>query len=235
MSRNPYKILRNNIVEDEDDLIISISSLVDDSQECLLSNNNTINVACTNARSIVEKIESLSTLFEENSLHLALLTETWLTQKACSVRRMNDLTEGKNISFIRRDRGARGEGVAIAFNPTRIRMKKYNINNSDRKSEIICAVGTCSLTARKVAAISVYLSPSIRASELTVAMETCVETISKLKTDFREPLVMVGDDFNGKDISALLSAHCDLVAINAGATRNGRKLDKIYTLSLIHI
>ena len=77
------------------------------------ANSNFLNVACANARSLVEKVDSLITLFEENELHLALITETWLFERHCPPRTMADLTMGADLNFIRRDRGSRGGGVAV--------------------------------------------------------------------------------------------------------------------------
>ena len=55
-------------------------------------------------------------LFDDMKLDFALLTEMWLTSRLCSRRNMDDLTTGANLSFIRRDRGSRGGGVAICYN-----------------------------------------------------------------------------------------------------------------------
>ena len=44
----------------------------------LAENTSCLKIACANARSVVQKINSLITLFEECDLHIALLTETWL-------------------------------------------------------------------------------------------------------------------------------------------------------------
>ena len=98
------QILRNNISSHSESLHVSnisnsnsndLSSLV-----ALGSNENHFNIACANARSLVEKVTSLVTLFEENELHLALLTETWLSNKHCPPRTMADLTIGANINSV---------------------------------------------------------------------------------------------------------------------------------------
>ena len=94
----------------------SDASFTSDFDEALAIDTSLLNLACTNARSLVHKIDSLVTLFDENGLHFAALTETWLTAKHCSPRTMADLTIGANLSFIRRDRGSRGGGVAICYN-----------------------------------------------------------------------------------------------------------------------
>ena len=129
----------------------------------LTSQRDCINIACTNARSLAEKVDSLITLFEENSLHFAILTETWLTARLCPPRTMSDLTTGANLSFIRRDRGSRGGGVAVCFDPTKIKMNKFPVQqNANEKVEIVAAVGNCQLSHRKVAAVALYLYEDFR-------------------------------------------------------------------------
>ena len=115
-------ILREEINENEDEDSIVVSDInnmtLDNSAiHAFKTEPGVLNIACANARSIVEKINSLITLFEECGLHICILTETWLTKKLCPPRVMSDLVHGANIAFIRRDRGARGGGVAICFDP----------------------------------------------------------------------------------------------------------------------
>ena len=159
--------LRLNMYENNDQLALSSISL-NDSEISIrnqssfgtsgtsttvptLANKHLLNIACTNARSIVEKVDSLVTLFEEQELHLCMLTETWLTQKACSKRNMDDLTLGANLSFIRKDRGSRGGGVAICFDHTRIRMSSFPIPQVNKSVEVVCALGSTTLTKRRIA------------------------------------------------------------------------------------
>ena len=112
-----------------------------------LADDSNLHFACAKARSIVEKIGSLITLFEECNLHFALLTETWLNKKHCSPRALSDLTIGANLSFIRKDRrgGGRGGGVAICYNPTKIKMTAFNTGPVSNNYEVVCAIGTLSL------------------------------------------------------------------------------------------
>ena len=79
---------------------LDISSVSNDETSLLDSDPFLLNVACANARSVVEKIKSLITLFEENNLHFAAITETWLAQKHCPPRVLADLTIGAELSFI---------------------------------------------------------------------------------------------------------------------------------------
>ena len=137
---------------DESLSISGLSNLSTSENNQLSQNASHINVACANARSLVDKIDSLVTLFEENNLHIAMLTETWLSKKHCPPRTMSDLTIGANLNFIRRDRGRRGGGVAVCYDPTKITMKKISFKQQENcvNTEIVCAVGNCSLTKRKV-------------------------------------------------------------------------------------
>ena len=193
--------------EQNDDLSISdvnISSEITTSH--LANDNSLLNLACTNARSIVEKVDALVTLFEENDLSLAIITETWLSQKKCSKRSLDDLVDGANISFIRKDRGTRGGGVAICYNGTKIKMSSFPVPNNG-VGEMVCGIGSTSLTKRKVAVVAVYLPPSIKVSELESIMENLNDLLSRIQTKYEGAIIFVGGDFNKKDIGLFLAAN----------------------------
>ena len=229
------EILRNDEIITDDNLSLDLTenysfmTAASDSYDSLASLEDNLNLACTNARSIVEKLDSLATLFEECSLHFCLLTETWLTKKACSKKKMDDLTNGSNINMIRRDRGSRGGGVAICYNLTKLRLSRFPVPEEHRSREIICAVGSCSLTKRKLALISVYIPPQIKGSELDSYIYTLIDLVDKIKIKFADAIIFLGGDFNGKDMSRLVNAFPDLKATRTGATRNGAFLDEIYS------
>ena len=77
-------------VTDPDSFLTAASNSFDSLASDSCSTN--LHLACTNARSIVEKLDSLATLFDECSLHFCLLTETWLTRRSCSDKKIEDLT-----------------------------------------------------------------------------------------------------------------------------------------------
>ena len=204
-----------------------ISSEYDD-DEHLEPSLDKLHFACTNARSVVEKVPSLVTLFEENSLHFAILTETWLTKKSCPPRMLDDLTTGSNVSFIRRDRGRRGGGVAICYNHTKVRLKPFSTGNEPRGAETVCAVGSVTLTDRKIAIMSVYLPPSMNRAEVEIVLASVIDTINKVKIKFDNPILFIGGDFNKKNMRTLVDAFPELMPIQAGATRGGAALDEVY-------
>ena len=196
----------------------------------LSSNCNLLNLACTNARSIVEKIDSLVTLFEENNLSFTILTETWLTQKKCSKRSMDDLLNGANIAFIRKDRSTRGGGVAVCYDVTKIKMTNLSVSQGRGLGEIVCGVGSTSLTKRKIAVIAVYLPPSLRAIEVEQTLDNIIDLVNKVRTRFGDDTVLfIGGDFNKKKLDTLLTAVPSLTPVLAGATRGGAALDEVYT------
>ena len=185
-------------------------------------------IACTNARSVVHKIGSLITLFDECGLHFAILTETWLNKKHTPPRVLNDLMHGADLKLIRKDRGRGGGGVAVCYNPTKLRLSNFPVCGGSGDYEVVCTVGNVALTKRKIAVLAVYLPPNLKSCEVRGCLDNIVATIDKLTIKFGDPILFVGGDFNDKSMSNLTDAFPSLIPIKAGATRNGRHLDEVY-------
>ena len=163
-------------------------------------------------------------------MHFTIVTETWLTRKQDCPRIIDDLTVGEEISFIRKDRKTRGGGVAICFNPNRIRLTRFPVEQRNIKEvELVCATGNCSLTKRKIAIASIYLPPSISTKELENAIQMLIDDIDKIKTRFPDSLIFIGRDFNKKDLGLVRAAFPDLKPVEAGATRGNYAFDEVYT------
>ena len=86
-------------------------------------------------------------------------------------------------------------------------------------------MGSCSLTKRKIAAISIYLP---KADEVKRILEAVVGTIDRVKIKYDDPILLVGGDFNNKNMSPVMNALPELKPLNAGATRGDTMLDEIY-------
>ena len=142
---------------------------------------------------------------------------------------MDDLVDGANISFIRKDRGTRGGGVAVCFDPTKIRMNKFVVPQNGGHSEFVFTLGQSRLTKRKIAVGAVYLPPSIKSRDLKLALEGLIDAIDRIKTKHSDAVFFIGGDFNGKDLEPLLTAFPELKPVGAGATRRGAALDEVYT------
>ena len=219
------------LLREENELSLSLNLTPNSEEYSLLDPDPTLlNIACANARSVVEKIKSLITLFEENCLHFAAITETWLSQKHCPPRVMADLTVGAELSFIRRDRGSRGGGVAVCYNPTKIRMSKFNFKRPvNDRTELVTAVGNCPLTKRKISMSAIYLPPSLNKADLNMCISTLVDCIDQVVTKYPDCIVFVAGDFNNKDLSTFTSAFPDIRPMGTGPTRRDACLDEIYT------
>ena len=69
----------------------------------------------------------------------------------------------------------------------------------------------------------------MNAALLAESVQAVTDCVGQVLTKHADAVLLVGGDFNKKDISSLLSAHPCLLPTNAGATRNGEKLDEIYS------
>ena len=167
-------------------------------------------------------------MFEENALHFAMLTETWLSKKHCPPRVLSDLTIGANLNFIRRDRGSRGGGVAVCYDQTKIRLNRLDMSVECRNCEIVCAIGNSTLTQRKVGVMSVYIPPNLVARDTKTVVKKVVEITEKLKMKYVDPIIFVGGDFNNKCMKLLTDTFPEIKPIRAGATRGGEALDEVY-------
>ena len=74
-----------------------------------------------------------------------------------------------------------------------------------------------------------YLPPQLSKKEVESILEKLVSTLDRLKTKHPDAIIMVGGDFNGKNLDKLVFAFPELTPVKAGATRGGRALDEIYT------
>ena len=118
---------------------------------------------------------------------------------------------------------------------TKARLSSFPVPQNGRKTEIVCGVGNVSLTKRKLVLVAVYMPPSIKGAELDRYIYTLVELMNAVKIKYDDPIIFVGGDFNGKDLSRLTTAFPELLPIRAGATRRGAFLDEVYTNAADHI
>ena len=95
----------------------------------------------------------------ELELHFSLVTETWFSNAKKVKDELLEVENGQNIGFICKNRkGKRGGGVAIAYNKSKMCLKKYTIPGNE--FEMVCAVGNSSSDTRKFAIFSIYIPPN---------------------------------------------------------------------------
>ena len=65
--------------------------------------------------------------------------------------------------------------------------------------------------------------------QVNECLDAVNEAVDRLKTKYIDPIIMIGGDYNRKDLSTLTRASPELSPVAAGATRNGYALDEVYT------
>ena len=212
---------------DDDDM--SVGACPDNMKR---NNKIELNFALTNARSLMPKLDSLVDYFDVHNLTFCMVTETWIQGCRESTKKIGDLLDGSHIDMIRRDRGKRGGGVAIAYDTRRAKLKKYAVQNN--KYEIICATGKINNNSRKVAIICVYLPPK-QTIQVTKEVENCLaDCILKLKSELNDPMIIVGGDLNKKSINDAFKESQDIKMHNPIPTRGTAALDIVYSNLAAH-
>ena len=104
-------------------------------------------------------------------------------------------------------------------------LKEYELRKN--KHEIIAAVGKLPNVKKRIGIISTYIPPRLSALQRKKNIDFIEETIERLKKEYREPLILVGGDFNQTSIVPLLEKFPDVEEVITDATQKGRTLDKI--------
>ena len=176
----------------------------------ICNRNNTrdvlVNFAITNARSLMPKIESFVEMFDELDLSLCVVSESWLKAGRELNLRMNDLENGNNLSMIHKSRKSNrgrnaGGGITIAFNKTKIKLQEYPIRKG--KAEIIAATGRVPNIPRKVVVFGIYIPPKNTAKQSKEALELLSDGILKAKSEYEDPIIIIGGDFNRRELSLI--------------------------------
>ena len=187
-----------------------------------------LNFAVTNARSLVPKCESLIDYFRDLDLALAIVCETWFHKGDTLENFQTKLRSEENICFLNRMRRKTGRnnpggGVSIAYNESKVVLADFPITRG--KYEIICAKGKIKGNTRLLFVIGAYLPPKLKAADHHECLELIGETILRIKTEFKNPYIILGGDFNGKDIQEAIGDYPDMEEADGGATRGASCLD----------
>ena len=129
-----------------------------------------------NARSLYPKIHSMYDYFNELNLHFAAVSETWFREGTLLEKLAVDMKEGEGLEIIYKNRNKTrdgqcvvGGGVAVVYNPRKIHLKPFRLKKTNH--EIMAAVGNVPRIKRKLAIISVYLPPNMRANSARAALK----------------------------------------------------------------
>ena len=187
----------------------------------------------TNARSLMPKLQSLVDCFTEMLLTMALVTETWLHDGNTNAFKDVLVNEHKlNVIYKNRPKKKDGStvtggGAAIVYDPQKIHLKEYNLKKSNH--EIVAAYGKLPNIKRKMLVICAYVPPRARASNYSAASKLIADSIQNIKKTSVDPLVVIGGDFNRRQLSEITDKFIDVDHHFTGPTCGNADLDKIAT------
>lgn len=227
---------RNGSIDDDvsvDDLVSVSSENMSENEREIHENQdseNCVRFLLANARSLAPKITSLIDSIYDLKCDFAMITETWFRGGKRLDAELSDIEHAAGIKFVCKNRRGRkaGGGVAIAYNAARCNLKKKPIKTCH---EITCAVGKIAKIHRKFAIFTVYIPPKTKVNEMAQLCNDISDAIADVKTSLGDPVIIIGGDFNNRDISPAFIADANLELVRSGPTRSGATLDQIYTNS----
>ena len=188
--------------------------------------------ALTNARSLWNKMVSLSEHFDELDICFAIITETWFHAGPAMEELVESTEYMQNMCLLNRMRRKTGTsnpggGVSIAYDKNKIKMKEYSIKR--KNYEILCGRGKFINNTRPVFVLGVYIPPKMKAEETRECLELLSGALLKIKSEARNPYIFLGGDFNHADITEVTGDYVDMKVTNSGPTRQGAFLDRLAT------
>ena len=175
----------------------------------------------TNARSVAPKIECLVDYLQEMDCAVSLISETWLKDGPELERDVLDLEDGTGYSMIYKNRlpnhrGYSTGGVAIIYRKSKINLKKYKLPGNN--FEVVCGIGSPTFHTQKMIVLSVYIPPQINAAESKRCLEFIEDSFLMLKGRFHDQYIVVGGDFNRRDIDSALADFPDIKIVDTPPT-----------------
>ena len=194
---------------------------------------NGLSCLLTNARSLLPKMDDLIDAFRSLNLNLAIVTETWFKGGKALRDRLVDIEGASGIRVIHRSRDGRmkkcGGGVAIAFSTTTCNLKNRQLKFIDKNHEGVCVTGRVGKLERRVVVFGVYIPPNMRAAEVQGLKEALGTEITEVRKSLKNPVIMVGGDFNHRDFSGALREVDEFEPLTTGPTRGVNTIDVVYT------
>ena len=192
--------------------------------------------ALFNARSLTPKIKSVSENFDEREWAFAIATETWFVDGDPFEETKRDLKNGCGIDSICANRNATrgrnsGGGAAILFKRSKVSLKQYPIKRSG--CEIVATKVWFSDCRRPTFIIGIYMPPGMIKSMLDKYVATLSDSITKIKLEEKNPISIIGGDFNRYDVTAALADHLDITEASTPLPHVGAKDLTFYIRTLM--
>ena len=138
--------------------------------------------------------------------------------------------QGHTLSFINRFRPMPpsrktnpGGGVSIVFNKNRVSFSEYNIRR--KKYELVCAKGRITNNTRPLFVLGIYIPPKMKAGAFAECMELVPEAILKIKAETKNPYIVLGGDFNRRNMETALDDYHDIAVLPTPLSRADTCLD----------
>ena len=139
------------------------------------------------------------------------------------------MLNGRGVSFLhrcRKKKGVRanpGGGVSIAFKRAKVTLKEFPVKRVQHK--ILCAKGKLANHTTPFFVFAVYLPPKATAKQTADCLELISQAILRIKTELRESLILIGGDFNKRDLTPAIGDYVDLAVLDSPPTRGDAHLD----------
>ena len=198
-----------------------------------LDNKVDLNVINTNARSLRPKTKSFIECFISLSLTMAVITETWLAHGSRLENDVENLLHGHGLAvhYLNRKPSANGVshgGVAIVLKNNLASGKEYSFLNPDSFEVLPLQVDLFSIK-RKLFVIAAYVPPNYPVAR----GRACLQHISNIVLDIKRgnpgAYIIVAGDFNQWEVGESLSEYSDIQELDTAPTREGRRIDRIFT------
>ena len=187
----------------------------------------------TNARSLCPKINSFIDCFDEMGAMIGIVTETWLSEGDHLEKDIVDLKYGAGIGLICKnrlpnDRGVAHGGVAIAYRTSSCRTSELALPNPDGH-EVLCTVTSMPGYTRQLVTIACYMPPGLTVPAARACVRHVEDIIIEIRRRYKEPLILLGGDFNQWKIEEAVEDFADMREANVGFTRKEKCIDRLFT------
>ena len=176
------------------------------------------------------KLTSLEEMIMNFETDLCIVTETWTRQDDGQINeKIEDFENRTNFKLLHRARSTnqRGGGVGILFDRTKIDLRTVKTVRSD--FEVLAAIGRRVGQRCKVLVVVVYVPPSYDSETSEECLKYINNTLIQLRGRYNDPFVIVGGDFNKRDIKKATQDFPDIKPVHTPPTRGRNVLDIIAT------
>ena len=95
--------------------------------------------------------------------------------------------------------------------------------------EIVAAIGRRIGQRRKIIIVNTYIPPSLDADSSDKVLQKVVDLIRNYKRKYESPYILLGGDFNKRNIQKELKTHGDIKLVLTPPTRGNNTLDLLFT------